>query len=50
MGTEHGGHADVADTGLVRTDQTTGIMENDAEHLSNCDQTTHGGIISLGIA
>ena len=47
--TEHGGHADVADAGLVRTDQTAGILEKDSAHLSNCDQPTHDGIVSLSM-
>ena len=31
------------------THQTDGIWTKDSEHLSNCDQTTHDEIVSLGI-
>jgi hypothetical protein len=37
------------DASLFRTDQTAGIWEKDSEHLSNCDQITHDGIVNLGI-
>jgi hypothetical protein len=44
---DHGGHANVADVSLFRTNQTAGMWETGSERLSNCDQTTHEGIVSL---
>ena len=44
---DHSGHANVADVSLFRTNQTAGMWETGSERLSNCDQTTHEGIVSL---
>jgi hypothetical protein len=44
---KYSGHANVADVSLFRTNQTAGMWETGSERLSNCDQTTHEGIVSL---